>query len=114
MNWANAFFAGDAHHDHHRPLDGLRGLAVLMVVFGRGANHGLGPVGPDSMMIRGKLGVYLFHIPVLMWVRTWAIPSGPLWFIYLGGTVLVCAATFLLVERPLQLFKPFTYGSKTP
>ena len=81
MNWANAFFAGDAHHDHHRPLDGLRGLAVLMVVFGRGANHGLGPVGPDSMMIRGKLGVYLFHIPVLMWVRTWAIPSGPLWFI---------------------------------
>ncbi len=350
MNWATAFFAGDEHPDHHKPLDGLRGLAVLMVVFGHGANHGLGPFGPDSMMIRGKLGVYLFfvlsaylldrqiikmfqqgraqwdywryyfsrrilrifplfflalvvfrlanaaglkvvihswgqlwehlalqrgdhifwsipvefkyylispillyffhrvlrwnlwamgitfaalfvgvyyyslhwqpdgtstvlylniflmgtlvavlercvpnfwnalrtfkpasslgwsvilafslwswkmddftsintflpaaalwsialaatfgpgwwasllsikplrwvgkvsfsmylfHIPVLMWVKTWAIPSGPLWFIYLGLTALVCAATFLLVERPLQLFKPFTYGPKS-
>jgi peptidoglycan/LPS O-acetylase OafA/YrhL len=350
MNWATAFFAGDAHPDHHKPLDGLRGLAVLMVVFGHGANHGLGPFGPDSMMIRGKLGVYLFfvlsaylldrqiikmfqqgraqwdywryyfsrrvlrifplfflalvvfrvanaaglkvvihswgqlwehlalqrgdhifwsipvefkyylispillyffhrvlrwnlwamgitfaalfvgvyqysvhwqpegtstllylniflmgtlvavlercvpnfwnalrtskpasslgwavilafslwswkmddftsinaflpaaalwsialaatfcpgwwasllsfkplrwvgkvsfsmylfHIPVLMWVKTWAIPSGPLWFIYLGLIALVCAATFLLVERPLQLFKPFTYGPKS-
>lgn len=350
MNWATAFFAGDEHPDHHKPLDGLRGLAVLIVVFGHGANHGLGPFGPDSMMIRGKLGVYLFfvlsaylldrqiikmfqqgraqwdywryyfsrrvlrifplfflalvvfrvanaaglkvvihswgqlwehlalqrgdhifwsipvefkyylispillyffhrvlrwnlwamgitfaalfvgvyqysvhwqpvgtstllylniflmgtlvavlercvpnfwnalrtfksasslgwsvilafslwswkmddftsintflpaaalwsialaatfgpgwwasllsfkplrwvgkvsfsmylfHIPVLMWVKTWAIPSGPLWFIYLGLTALVCAATFLLVERPLQLFKPFTYGPKS-
>ena len=350
MNWATAFFAGDEHPDHHKPLDGLRGLAVLMVVFGHGANHGLGPFGPDSMIIRGKLGVYLFfvlsaylldrqiikmfqqgraqwdywryyfsrrilrifplfflalvvfrianaaglkvvihswgqlwehlalqrgdhifwsipvefkyylispvllyffhrvlrwnlwamgitfaalfvgiyqysvlwqpdgtstllylniflmgtlvavlercvpnfwnalrtfkpasslgwsvilafslwswkmddftsintflpaaalwsialaatfgpgwwasllsfkplrwvgkvsfsmylfHIPVLMWVKTWAIPSGPLWFIYLGLTALVCAATFLLVERPLQLFKPFTYGPKS-
>jgi len=350
MNWATAFFAGDEHPDHHKPLDGLRGLAVLMVVFGHGANHGLGPFGPDSMMIRGKLGVYLFfvlsaylldrqiikmfqqgraqwdywlyyfsrrilrifplfflalvvfrlanaaglkvvihswgqlwehlalqrgdhifwsipvefkyylispillyffhrvlrwnlwamgitfaalfvgiyqysvlwqpdgtstllylniflmgtlvavlercvpnlwnalrtfkpasslgwsvilafslwswkmddftsintflpaaalwsialaatfgpgwwasllsftplrwvgkvsfsmylfHIPVLMWVKTWALPSGPLWFIYLGLTALVCAATFLLVERPLQLFKPFTYGPKS-
>lgn len=350
MNWANAFFAGDNHPDHHKPLDGLRGLAVLMVVFGHGANHGLGPFGPDSMMIRGKLGVYLFfvlsaylldrqiikmfqqgraqwdywlyyisrrvlrifplfflalvvfrlanaagikvvihswrqvwehitlqrgdhifwsipvefkyylispillyffnrvlrwnlwamgitfallfagvhqysvlwqpedtstllylniflmgtlvavleryvpnfwnalhtfkpasslgwsviiafslwswkvddftnittflpaaalwsvalaatfgpgwwasllsfkplrwvgkvsfsmylfHIPVLMWVKTWAIPSGPLWFIYLGLTALVCAITFLLIERPLQLFKPFTYGPKS-
>ena len=350
MNWATAFFAGDEHPDHHKPLDGLRGLAVLIVVFGHGANHGLGPFGPDSMMIRGKLGVYLFfvlsaylldrqiikmfqqgraqwdywryyfsrrilrifplfflalvvfrvanaaglkvvihswgqlwehlalqrgdhifwsipvefkyylispillyffhrvlrwnlwamgitfaalfvgiyqysvlwqpdgtstllylniflmgtlvavlercvpnfwnalrtfkpasslgwsvilafslwswkmddftsintflpaaalwsialaatfgpgwwasllsfkplrwvgkvsfsmylfHIPVLMWVKTWAVPSGPLWFIYLGLTALVCAATFLLVERPLQLFKPFTYGPKS-
>ena len=350
MNWATAFFAGDEHPDHHKPLDGLRGLAVLMVVFGHGANQGLGPFGPDSMMIRGKLGVYLFfvlsaylldrqiikmfqqgraqwdywryyfsrrilrifplfflalvvfrvanaaglkvvihswgqlwehlalqrgdhifwsipvefkyylispillyffhrvlrwnlwamgitfaalfvgiyqysllwqpdgtstllylniflmgtlvavlercvpnfwnalrtfkpasslgwsvilafsiwswkmddftsintflpaaalwsialaatfgpgwwasllsfkplrwvgkvsfsmylfHIPVLMWVKTWAVPSGPLWFIYLGLTALVCAATFLLVERPLQLFKPFTYGPKS-
>ena len=34
MNWATAFFAGDNHPDHHKPLDGLRGLAVLMVVFG--------------------------------------------------------------------------------
>jgi peptidoglycan/LPS O-acetylase OafA/YrhL len=350
MNWATAFFAGDEHPDHHKPLDGLRGLAVLMVVFGHGANHGLGPFGPDSMMIRGKLGVYLFfvlsaylldrqiikmfqqgraqwdywryyfsrrilrifplfflalvvfrvanaaglkvvihswgqlwehlalqrgdhifwsipvefkyylispillyffhrvlrwnlwamgitfaalfvgvyqysvhwqpdgtstllylniflmgtlvavmercvpnfwnalrtfkpasslgwsvilafslwswkmddftsintflpaaalwsialaatfgpgwwasllsfkplrwvgkvsfsmylfHIPVLMWVKTWAVPSGPLWFIYLGLTALVCAVTFLLVERPLQQFKPFTYGPKS-
>ncbi|MGB0194133.1 MAG: acyltransferase family protein [Schleiferiaceae bacterium] len=350
MNWATAFFAGDEHPDHHKPLDGLRGLAVLMVVFGHGANHGLGPFGPDSMMIRGKLGVYLFfvlsaylldrqiikmfqqgraqwdywryyfsrrilrifplfflalivfrlanaaglkvvihswgqlwehlalqrgdhifwsipvefkyylispillyffhrvlrwnlwamgitfaalfvgvyqysmhwqpdststllylniflmgtlvavlercvpnfwnalrtfkpasslgwsvilafslwswkmddftsintflpaaalwsialaatfgpgwwasllsfkplrwvgkvsfsmylfHIPVLMWVKTWAVPSGPLWFIYLGLTALVCAVTFLLVERPLQLFKPFTNGPKS-
>lgn len=350
MNWATAFFAGDEHPDHHKPLDGLRGLAVLIVVFGHGANHGLGPFGPDSMMIRGKLGVYLFfvlsaylldrqiikmfqqgraqwdywryyfsrrilrifplfflalvvfrvanaaglkvvihswgqlwehlalqrgdhifwsipvefkyylispillyffhrvlrwnlwamgitfaalfvgvyqysvhwqpdgtstllylniflmgtlvavlercvpnfwnalrtfkpasslgwsvilafslwswkmddftsintflpaaalwsialaatfgpgwwasllsfkplrwvgkvsfsmylfHIPVLMWVKTWAVPSGPLWFIYLGLTALVCAVTFLLVERPLQQFKPFTYGPKS-
>ena len=62
MNWATAFFAGDEHPDHHKPLDGLRGLAVLMVVFGHGSNHGLGPFGPDSMMIRGKLGVYLFFV----------------------------------------------------
>ena len=62
MNWATAFLAGDEHPDHHKPLDGLRGLAVLMVVFGHGANHGLGPFGPDSMMIRGKLGVYLFFV----------------------------------------------------
>ena len=62
MHWAAAFFAGDSHPDHHKPLDGLRGLAVLMVVFGHGANHDLGPFGPDSMMIRGKLGVYLFFV----------------------------------------------------
>ena len=62
MNWATAFFAGDEHPDHHKPLDGLRGLAVLMVVFGHGANHCLGPFGPDSMLIRGKLGVYLFFV----------------------------------------------------
>ncbi len=62
MHWAAAFFAGDSHPDHHKPLDGLRGLAVLMVVFGHGANQDLGPFGPDSMMIRGKLGVYLFFV----------------------------------------------------
>jgi len=62
MNWATAFFSGDDHPDHHKPLDGLRGLAVLMVVFGHGANHGLGPFGPDSIMVRGKLGVYLFFV----------------------------------------------------
>jgi len=62
MSWANAFFAGDDHPDHHKPLDGLRGLAVLFVVLGRGANHGLGPFELDNLLVRGKLGVYLFFV----------------------------------------------------
>ena len=62
MRWLQAFFPNDHHPDHHKPLDGLRGLAVLMVVFGHGSNHGLGPFGADSLLIRGKLGVYLFFV----------------------------------------------------
>ena len=62
MSWLQAFFPNDQHPDHHKPLDGLRGLAVLMVVFGHGNNHGLGPFGDHSLLIRGKLGVYLFFV----------------------------------------------------
>ena len=62
MRWLQAFFPNDHHPDHHKPLDGLRGLAVLMVVFGHGNNHGLGPFGDHSLLIRGKLGVYLFFV----------------------------------------------------
>ena len=62
MRWLQAFFPNDQHPDHHKPLDGLRGLAVLMVVFGHGNNHGLAPFGDHSLLIRGKLGVYLFFV----------------------------------------------------
>ena len=62
MRWLQAFFPNDEHPDHHKPLDGLRGIAVLMVVFGHGYNEGLGPFGESSLLIRGKLGVYLFFV----------------------------------------------------
>jgi peptidoglycan/LPS O-acetylase OafA/YrhL len=62
MRWLQAFFPNDQHPDHHKPLDGLRGIAVLMVVFGHGYNQGLGPFGESSLLIRGKLGVYLFFV----------------------------------------------------
>jgi len=86
---------------------------ALAATFGPGWWASLLSFKPLRWVGKVSFSMYLFHIPVLMWVKTWAIPSGPLWFIYLGLTALVCAATFLLVERPLQLFKPFTYGPKS-
>jgi peptidoglycan/LPS O-acetylase OafA/YrhL len=86
---------------------------ALAAAFGPGWWASLLSIKPLRWVGKVSFSMYLFHIPVLMWVKTWAIPSGPLWFIYLGLTALVCAATFLLVERPLQQFKPFTYGPKS-
>ena len=86
---------------------------ALAATFGPGWWASLLSFKPLRWVGKVSFSMYLFHIPVLMWVKTWAIPSGPLWFIYLGLTALVCATTFLLVERPLQQFKPFTYGPKS-
>ena len=86
---------------------------ALAATFGPGWWASLLSFKPLRWVGKVSFSMYLFHIPVLMWVKTWAIPSGPLWYIYLGLTALVCTATFLLVERPLQLFKPFTYGPKS-
>ena len=86
---------------------------ALAATFGPGWWASLLSFRPLRWVGKVSFSMYLFHIPVLMWVKTWAIPSGPLWFIYLGLTALVCAITFLLIERPLQLFKPFSYGPKS-
>ena len=68
MRWLQAFFPNDQHPDHHKPLDGLRGIAVLMVVFGHGYNQGLGPFGESSLLIRGKLGyTYSLCFPPTFW-----------------------------------------------
>jgi peptidoglycan/LPS O-acetylase OafA/YrhL len=55
--------------------------------------------------------MYLFHIPVLMWVKSFALPSEIAWLSYLALTAGVSAMTYLFVERPLQNFKPFVHGS---
>jgi peptidoglycan/LPS O-acetylase OafA/YrhL len=58
-----------------------------------------------------SFSMYLFHIPVLMWVKSFALPSEIAWLSYLALTAGVSAMTYLFVERPLQNFKPFVHGS---
>lgn len=43
MSLKGIFFPHDHRKDHHKSLDGLRGWAVLLVLFGHAANQGLAP-----------------------------------------------------------------------
>ena len=62
MNLQKLFFPYDDRPEHHKPLDGLRGWAVLLVMFGHATNQGLSPWLEGTLLSRGKLGVYLFFV----------------------------------------------------
>lgn len=87
---------------------------ALIASFGDGWWAKLFSVSPLRWVGKVSFSMYLFHIPVLMWVKTWSMPSGPSWVVYLALTAAICTLTYLLIERPLQQFKPFTYGSSKP
>lgn len=62
MKLRELFFPYDHRPEHNKALDGLRGWAVLLVLFGHATNQGLSPWLEGYFLSRGKLGVYLFFI----------------------------------------------------
>jgi len=62
MSVKDFLFPYDHKAGHQSALDGLRGWAVLLVLIGHAFNQGLAPVLEGSLLIRGKIGVYLFFI----------------------------------------------------
>jgi peptidoglycan/LPS O-acetylase OafA/YrhL len=100
-------------HNTFLPAAALWGVA-LVASFGKGSWRQFLSLKPLRWVGKVSFSMYLFHIPVLMWVKTWPIPTGPLWLLYLGMAALVSALTYLLIERPLQKFKPFQIGARKP
>lgn len=62
MSFRDFLFPYDHKAGHNPALDGLRGWAVLLVLFGHAFNQGVAPMGAGSLLVRGKIGVYLFFI----------------------------------------------------
>ena len=62
MSVKDFLFPYDHKAGHNPALDGLRGWAVLLVLFGHAFNQGIAPLGAESLLVRGKIGVYLFFI----------------------------------------------------
>ena len=62
MSVKDFLFPYDHKAGHNPALDGLRGWAVLLVLFGHAFNQGIAPLGAGSLLVRGKIGVYLFFI----------------------------------------------------
>ena len=56
------FFPHDRKHDHFKALDGLRGLAILFVLFSHSSNRGLVFSEYLDFSHAGKFGVYLFFV----------------------------------------------------
>ena len=90
MKLLERFFPYDHRPEHNKALDGLRGWAVLLVLFGYATNQCLSPWLDGYFISRGKLGVYLFFI----------ISA------FLSLSIAMAALLHLLVERPtLSLVK---------
>lgn len=62
QKWNSSFFSHDDREEHFKALDGLRGLAVLIVLLSHASN--LGFMFADFLNFQkiGKIGVYLFFV----------------------------------------------------
>jgi peptidoglycan/LPS O-acetylase OafA/YrhL len=50
--------------------------------------------------------LYLFHVPVMTWLRPWQFEGNQLFAITLAATYLVAVAVYLIVEKPFLMLKP--------
>ena len=56
------FFPHDSNPEHIKALDGLRGLAILLVLLSHSSNSGLYFIEALNFSKAGKMGVYLFFV----------------------------------------------------
>ena len=101
MSIKGIFFPHDHRKDHHKSLDGLRGWAVLLVLFGHAANQGLAPWIAGGFLTRGKLGVYLFFL-ISAYLLDKQIIS-----VWMQGRSNLGYWRYYLLRRVLRIFPPF-------
>lgn len=62
MSFKSLFFPHDDHPDHFKPLDGLRGVALLLVLFSHSSKNGLLFHEWLDFSRIGKSGIYMFFV----------------------------------------------------
>lgn len=117
MNLLERFFPYDHRPEHNRALDGLRGLAVLLVLFGHATNQGLTPWLEGTLLARGKLGVYLFflisaYLLDKQIIQVWQQGKGNwnYWRYYIGRRIMRIFPPFLLALITFRLMNEAEYN----
>lgn len=110
------FFPHDDRPEHNRALDGLRGIAVLLVLFGHSTNQGLSPWLEGTFLSRGKLGVYLFFVISAYLldkqiIQIWQQGKGDIkyWRYYIGRRFMRIFPPFLLALITFRLMNATGY-----
>lgn len=116
MKLRELFFPYDHRPEHNKALDGLRGWAVLLVLFGHSTNQGLSPWLDGYILSRGKLGVYLFFIISAYLldkqiIQVWQQGKGNLnyWRYYIGRRIMRIFPPFLLALFTFRLMNEAGY-----
>jgi peptidoglycan/LPS O-acetylase OafA/YrhL len=116
MKLRELFFPYDHRPEHNKALDGLRGWAVLLVLFGHATNQGLSPWLEGTLFSRGKLGVYLFFIISAYLldkqiIQVWQQGKGNLnyWRYYIGRRIMRIFPPFLLALITFRLMNEAGY-----
>lgn len=116
MKLLQRFFPYDHRPEHNKALDGLRGWAVLLVLFGHATNQGLSPWLDGTLFSRGKLGVYLFFIISAYLldkqiIQVWHQGKGNLnyWRYYIGRRIMRIFPPFLLALITFRLMNEAGY-----